>query len=317
MEQCVSKAKSLIGRAKDKDDRGVKKDDYFKVLYSELNIERGHNMRDVHSDAAKEHIHKMFLSIQAGAELPCLDVRFGGDGKIYVVDGECRYHAYGMAIAAGVAIEYIKCMEDRGNDAHRVVKMLTRNQGLNLTPLEAGLGYAKLERQFSWSDAEIASHIGSSVDHVKQLLLLAHANTDVHNYVRSGVVSSHYAIELVRVHGENTGAFIAAGLDKVAQRGGNKLTKAAVSGRALPKKIVHSVVSSVKTFTASLDRGSREALAALEMQPPEALQGKKIEVDASALLALLQANATMAEAEAKQADKIRQKEEAAKQADII
>lgn len=290
----------------------VKKTDLFRVKFGLLKVEPGFNLRDLEEPETKEHIHGIFMTIMNGGEVPPLEVRTDEDGNIWIVDGHCRHAGYGMAIAAGAPIEYIDVLPYRGNDAERVAKMIISSQGKALTPLETAMGYKRLFK-FKWDETQIANYVGRSTEQVKQLLILANANTDVHQFVKRGAISAYTAIDIIRVHGEKSGAFIAQQLAAAQAKGQNKVTTSSIQGRALPKKIVTGLVSSVNVFAERLDNRTRKSLAELENTPEEQLKGKTVEVDAAALLELLRAHSAVDEVQKKQAEKAQAKEAAAKQ----
>lgn len=293
-------------------DGTVKKTDMFRIRYEAIRVEPGFNLRDLNEPDVQEHIRGIYLTIKNGGTVPPLLVRTTSDDEVFVVDGHCRHQAYGMAIADGCPIEYIDVLPTRANDADRVLTVITSSQGKGLKPLELAMGFKLLER-FNMEIAQIAAGSGRTEESVKQLLILAYANTDVHQLVRSGAISAHYAIEIVRAHGDKAGAVIQAQLKTAKDQGKAKLTKSAVHGRALPKKIVTNLVSSVQTFTSRLDRDTRRTLASFENKTPEQLQGKKVEVDAAALMELIRVQSEVDADRAKQADKAKAKEAQSKQ----
>jgi ParB family chromosome partitioning protein len=291
----------------------IKKTDLFRVKYEDLQIEAGFNLRDLKD--AKEHIHSIYQTIIAGGDVPPLYIRLDDQDNTLVVDGHCRHAAYGMAIKAGYPIEWIDVLPFRGNDAERVAKMITSSQSLPLSTLAVALGYKRLIK-FGWENDQVATYVGKSVEHVKQLLILANANADVHKFVRAGSISAYAAIDLLRKHGEKTGEFIEKQAESASAKGKVKVTKGGIEGRALPKKIVTNLMSSVEVFASRLPMETRVILATLEKATDEEVVGKTVTIDAVALLELLRAQAEVDAAKAKQADKQHAKDEAAKQTQI-
>lgn len=293
----------------------VKKTDLFRARYQDLKIEKGFNLRDLTAPDVKAHINSIYTTLMNGGTVPPLDVRVDQDDNIFVVDGHCRHAAYGMAIEAGAPIEWIDVLPTKDNDAGRVTKMITRNQGLGLTPLETAMGYLRLIK-FNWDEKQIANSVGRSEEHVKQLLILANANTDVHQLVRSGAIKAYPAIEVIRKYGDKAGEHIKQQLEAAQAQGKRHVTKSGMNGRALPKKIVSGLVETVQSFTQKLDQNTRRQLAELEAATEDQLKGKTVSIDAAALLELMRAQSAIDAVKAKQAEKAHAAEQAAKQVQI-
>lgn len=272
----------------------AKKTDLFRVKLHDLHVEPGFNLRTEDDDLAA-HIDGICQSIMAGSTVPPLEVRVDDEGKVIVVDGHCRRRAYLKAEELGCEIEWIDVLQFKGNDADRVAKMLTSSMGKPLSPLEMALGYKRLIA-FGWEPEKIASHHGKTRQHVEQLLTLANANSDVHALIKSGAVAAHTALDFVRDHGEKAGSVIEGHLEKAKANGKARVTAGVVRGRALPRKLMVGVVSSIESFASRFDRQEIDALRAM---PQEDLQGRKVEVDAAALLELLQAQDEIAKIKAK------------------
>lgn len=291
----------------------IKRRNMFGVPYDLIKIEKNFNVRDMSSADVKAHVQSIFETIMADGEIPPLLFRIGSKGDVTVTDGQCRYTAYGMAIKAGKDVGLIPGLEDLSDPAGRVKIMLTANQGLRAKPLEIGMGYKRLVDEFNETNETIAASMGCSVESVKQLLILANADARVHDFVKAERISAHEAINLIRVHGEGTADFIENQLEVAKAKGQTKVTKAGMNGRALPKKIVSNLVSTVHTFTQKLDKNVRKELASLEKATPEELKGKTVTVDAAALLELVRMQATIDENAEKQKAKEHAKEGSAKQ----
>lgn len=302
-----------LAAEKDESKKVVKKGDKFSARFSALNIEPGHNERNMHHPKTKAHVVSLFTALMNGGELPPLDVRVDSDDKVWVVDGECRYQAYEMAIKAGCEIDWIDVLHYTGNDAERTQKMLTSNQGLELTPLEIGRGYKRLHKSFGWAIEKIALGSGKSTEHVKSLLILANANTDVHQFVTDDVIGGWEAIDVIKKHGEKAGAYIREQFELNQKIGKSRVTKGSMEGKALPRKIVTDLISSVGTFASHLNNGTRTQLAAMEKMGESELQGKTVEIEVSALLELLRAQGAVDDARNKQLEKSRVAESKASQ----
>ncbi|WP_404995401.1 ParB/RepB/Spo0J family partition protein [Cupriavidus pauculus] len=206
-----------------------------------------------------------------------------------------------------------------GNDAQRVARVLTSEENRKLRPLERALGYARL-RAFGWDNARIAQDVHRTVNHVAQLLQLADAPSKVQAMVSAGQLAADEAVKVVRDHGEEKATQV---LDEAMQRakamGKTKVTGAVLRDKPLPPKVVSGLVGSVDTFMESLSTETRTRLTTLEGDLKK--EGdwpfpRKIEVDAAALLALLQAHAAVGVARQRAAESQRSKEAKAAQASL-
>lgn len=183
-----------------------------------LEVEEGFNARPLNL----EHVAEMSIALQNGAIFPPLEVRVE-EGHIILVDGHHRRAAALDAIAKGFEIKSLDCRQFRGGDADRVAHMITSAGGLPLTPLQLGMQLRKL-LGFGWTEKQIATRIGKSIEHVKNTILLAEANTDVHKAVNAGEVSSTTAAALVKKHGSKAGKVIQDGVAKAKASGKTKAT---------------------------------------------------------------------------------------------
>jgi ParB family transcriptional regulator, chromosome partitioning protein len=198
---------------------GVQKQTQFKVDPRIVEIEPGFNIRDID----REHVDAMKSTLREGEELPPLDVRVDA-GRVIVVDGHHRLTAYIELIAEGYEIAMVEARQFRGNDAGRVLRMLTSSQGLPLTPLQQSAAYKRLTA-FGWSIQDIAARTGKSTAHVQSLLTLASADTAVQNMVASKEVSVTTAVSVVKKHGSKANAVLSE-LSKTAKvNGKTKVTK--------------------------------------------------------------------------------------------
>jgi len=202
----------------------------FAVAPHLLEIEEGFNARPLNPD----HVAEMSLAMRNGATFPPLEVRVD-DGHILIVDGHHRHAAALKAIAEGFEIKALDCRHFRGNDADRVAHMLNSASGLALTPLQLGVQYRKLIG-FGWTEPQIANRRGKSVQHVKDMIQLAEANSDVHQAVNAGEISGTAALKMVKRHGSRAGAVIQQGLEQAKAEGKEKVTPRALARSSGPRK---------------------------------------------------------------------------------
>lgn len=195
----------------------------FAVAPHLLEIEEGFNARPLNP----EHVAEMSLAMRNGATFPPLEVRVD-DGHILIVDGHHRHAAALKAIAEGFEIKTLDCRHFRGNDADRVAHMLNSASGLALTPLQLAIQYRKLVA-FGWTEAQIAGRRGKSVQHVKDMIQLAEANSDVHQAVNAGEISGTAALRMVKQYGSRAGAVIREGVEQAKADGKTKVKPKALA----------------------------------------------------------------------------------------
>lgn len=221
---------SLKVAAEDKNNPSVSKVTSFAVDPLVLKIREGFNARPLN----QEHVDAMALAQRNGAVFPPLDV-YVEDGEIFIVDGHHRLAATLKNIAEGFEIKSLEARHFRGNDADRVAHMLNSASGLALTPLQLGVQYRKLIG-FGWTEEQIANRRGKSKQHVKDMIQLAEANSDVHQLVNAGQISGTAALKAVKQHGSKAGAVIQEGLEQARAEGKEKVTPKALARSSAPRK---------------------------------------------------------------------------------
>ncbi|GGY67872.1 hypothetical protein GCM10007387_57570 [Pseudoduganella albidiflava] len=209
---------------------GVSKVTSFAVAPDLLEVEEGFNARPLDL----EHVAEMSLAYRNGAVFPPLDVRVE-DGHIILVDGHHRRAAALDAIDKGAEVRSLECRQFRGSDADRVAHMITSAGGLPLTPLQAGVQYRKLIG-FGWTEKQVAARVGKTVQHVKDAVLLAEANSDVHQAVNAGEVSSTVAVAMVKQHGSKAGTAIRESLKDAQAAGKSKVTAGTLARQRATKE---------------------------------------------------------------------------------
>ncbi|MEG0082201.1 MAG: ParB N-terminal domain-containing protein [Massilia sp.] len=221
----------------------------FAVAPHLLEIEEGFNARPLNPD----HVAEMSLAMRNGATFPPLEVRVD-DGHILIVDGHHRHAAALQAISEGFEIKALDCRHFRGNDADRVAHMLNSASGLALTPLQLGIQYRKLIG-FGWTEPQIANRRGKSVQHVKDMIQLAEANSDVHQAVNAGEISGTAALKMVKQHGSRAGAVIRESVEQAKAEGKTKVKPKELPGRPHAKVSDKQIIDWL-TKHASINAGS-------------------------------------------------------------
>lgn len=153
----------------------------------------------------------------------CIVKKIDGEDRIYVYEGQHRYHGALLAISEGAPIERLPIVIDEAksvNRANLIIAGVTNNDGEKLTPLELAAAVVELQR-LHVDQATICQRLGITDQTVRDVLLLANAPPELHQLVRSKVVSSTLAIEEIRAHGA----------DKALDRIANAASKAKTSGK--------------------------------------------------------------------------------------
>lgn len=293
-------------------DEAVKKTDLFKVRPSVLVEESGFNLRDYTDPGVIAHIESFADSYTNGRYVPPLLVRVDDNERVVVVEGHCRRRGALLAIERGADVAYLEAVQFRGNNAERVEVMLRSAEGLKLPPLAVALGYLRLLRM-GHTNAMIAEAVGKTPQRVEQMLILATANVDVHDLVRSGQVTADAAIEAARQHREKAGEYLQAMLGAAKGQGKTKVTRGVMRGPSLPPKVLTTVIGSVKSVVERLDKDARRRLAEFERMDATQLQGQTITVDAAALLDLVRAQGAIDDVAAKRESAVREAEAAGAQ----
>lgn len=278
--------KALAGNSQE---TGVKKTDLYKVPPEKLVEEPGFNERDYNDPDVQAQIEAFAQAYAAGRYVPPLAVRIdSATGDIILVDGHQRRRGALLAIERGTTITHLECLPFRGNDADRVVCMLTSSEGLKLKPVGIARGYLRLLRM-GLDVSEIARSVAKTAQHVESMLVLAEANTDVQALVNQGAVSATMAIEVVRKHGDRAGEVLGSKLKEANARGQTKVKPSAIKEwappRALATKLYHSVGSALGQITQSSE--VKQLLADLDTDGAESVAGKTVTVDAGALVELM------------------------------
>jgi ParB-like chromosome segregation protein Spo0J len=293
----------------------IKRADAMRVRYQDLYEEPGFNLRIEDADF-QASIEALADHIEQGAQYPALEVRPRDLGGVFIVDGHRRKRAIGLAIERGAPLAdrdgevWVPIVAFEGNDADRVARVITSAAGRALSPIEVAHGYARL-RAFGWDNTRIAQKVGKTPQHVAQLLILADANSDVQRAVGAGEVSAAEAVKLVRKHGDQAGTVLAG----AAKNARGKVTAGTMQGKALPRKVVDELETSLKWFVGELTSDARVKITQAETNPAQ-YASAEVTISAGALAELVKAAALADGARKHQDERVRENAAKAAQTDI-
>lgn len=211
----------------------------------------------------KEKIQSLADAYKRGDFVPPIVVKVI-DGRVFVREGHRRRRAILLAISQGAEIRRIPVVEVKGDEIAQHLLIATANDGEPLSPLDRAVLYARFSR-WGWSDAEIASRMNRSVEHVRQGLQMLEMPLELKVMIQMREVAAHYALELYREHGgEKTVLLLNEARDAAAAAalpaGGStrpkpaKVTKKMLQKQpALGKKVVSAMHASMLTLTSRLD----------------------------------------------------------------
>lgn len=216
-------------------DQAVGVKDLFMLDPRTIQIEPGWNVRQ-EGPELENHIQALMTSIrEIGVQEP-LTIYVKNDVPI-LTNGHCRLTAVLRLLDEGVEIKAVPCRtEERfASEADRVLAMVTRNSGKNLTPLEMGMVYKRLIG-YGWEVVEIAKKVGQTAQYVEQLLELQAAPAEVVNMVKDGRVAATTAAKVVRKEGTNAAKVLAEAQEVAKKAGKTKVTPKHVEQAPSAKK---------------------------------------------------------------------------------
>jgi ParB family transcriptional regulator, chromosome partitioning protein len=193
----------------------------------------GWNVRD-EGPELQQHIEIIARSIKAigyDQTKPITIVAY--DGGFAVIDGHCRLRATMLAIEWGCEIVAIPVITENKatNEADRVLGMITRNSGRNLTPLEKLKVFKRLAA-FGWSGNAIAEKTGMSIGGVEAIFLLGEATPETHAAIIRGEVSASAVTAAVREHGAERAEEVVDKAIAIAKKNGKAKATGAMVERA-------------------------------------------------------------------------------------
>ena len=178
--------------------------DLWTVPPGEIYYDPRDNVRPLDIDRVR-HLARLIVANGYDRKKPlgCFVRKVGGQDRIFVYEGQHRYHAALMAIQEGAEIDRLPIVIDEAKSVNRVNLIyagITNNDGEKLTPLQLAEKVIELQ-ELGEPNATICTRLNITEQTIRDVLLLANAPAALHKLVRDKVVSSTLAIEEIRTHG--------------------------------------------------------------------------------------------------------------------
>ena len=214
--------------------------DLWTVPPGEIHYDPRDNVRPLDMDRVR-HLASLIVANGYDRKKPlgCFVRKVGGQDRIYVYEGQHRYHAALMAIQEGAEIDRLPIVIDEAKSVNRVNLIysgITNNDGEKLTPLQLAEKVIELQ-DLGEPNATICTRLNITEQTIRDVLLLAHAPAALHKLVRDKVVSSTLAIEEIRMHGGEKALERLQNAAQQAKAGG----KAKVTKKQLDKPAAYKI----------------------------------------------------------------------------
>lgn len=222
--------------------------DAEKMDYFNLHIEPGFNPagRTEEEDEDDEELYAYIVK-HGPMALPQFEVRPREEGGAWIVDGHRRHKQIGRAILAGAiepdkktGLHLIPVRQFNGNDLARLYRVKTSNKKKTLSPLQFAELCRRARDGFNQSVKDIAEGMQCSESAVQQALVLAYANHDVQQMVKTGEVSKTTAIKVVKTKGEAAGNVLKDAQQTARLQGKKKITAKQIEGNT-PADLVRAI----------------------------------------------------------------------------
>ncbi len=208
----------------------AKRADLLKIEATHIHIEPGFNVPET-KEEFEARVEAMIAHRKAGGQFPPVEVRPRDKGGVWLVDGHARLECDKRAFKQGVpgladpkdGKLYLLTIPFIGNDADRVARTITSAEGRTLSQLQLANRY-KLLASFQWTVSQIAAKVGKTDEHVRNILKLAEADTEVQQMVATGKVSASEAVKVIKKHGEGAKTVLKAAVKSAAKAGKKKVT---------------------------------------------------------------------------------------------
>ncbi|MFP3614530.1 ParB/RepB/Spo0J family partition protein [Paraburkholderia sp. SIMBA_050] len=221
--------------------------DLWTVPPDQIHYDPRDNVRPLDQDRVR-HLAELMKANGYDRKKPlgCFVRKVDGQDRIFVYEGQHRYHAALLAIKEGgfakdKEIDRLPVVIDEAKSVNRVNLIyagITNNDGEKLTPLQLAEKVVELQ-EFGESSATICKRLNVTDQTIRDVLLLANAPLTLQELVRSKVVSSTLAIEEIRAHGGEKALERLRTAAEQAKAGG----KARVTRKALAKRAGSSTVA--------------------------------------------------------------------------
>ncbi|QNB10805.1 transcriptional regulator [Paraburkholderia tropica] len=199
----------------------------------------------------KERVRKIADLIKANGydrkkPLGCFVRKVGGEDRIFVYEGQHRYHGALLAISEGYEIDRLPLVIDEAKSVTRanlIYAGVINNDSEKLTPLQLAEQIVELQA-LGEENKTICERLDITDQTIRDCLLLANAPIAIHKLVREQAVTSTLAIEQIRAHGpEKALERLQRGIEAAKATGKAKATKkhveaaSAAPAALAPKKI--------------------------------------------------------------------------------
>ncbi|MDR6481098.1 ParB/RepB/Spo0J family partition protein [Paraburkholderia terricola] len=212
--------------------------DLWTVPPDQIHYDPRDNVRPLDQDRVR-HLAELMKANGYDRKKPlgCFVRKVDGQDRIFVYEGQHRYHAALLAIREGgfakdKEIDRLPVVIDEAKSVNRVNLIyagITNNDGEKLTPLQLAEKVVELQ-EFGESNAAICKRLNVTDQTIRDVLLLAHAPAPLHKLVREKVVSSTLAIEEIRAHGgEKALERLQSAAQQASAEGKAKVTKKALA----------------------------------------------------------------------------------------
>jgi len=219
--------------------------DLWTVPPDQIHYDPRDNVRPLDHDRVR-HLAELMKANGYDRKKPlgCFVRKVGGEDRIFVYEGQHRYHAALLAIKEGgfaenKEIDRLPCVIDEAKSVNRtnlIYAGITNNDGEKLTPLQLAEKVIELQA-LGETNSTICKRLNITDQTIRDVLLLASAPAALHKLVRDKVVSSTLAIDEIRTHGGDKALERLQNAAAQAKAGG----KAKVTKKVLEKPVAHKI----------------------------------------------------------------------------
>lgn len=227
----VARSLDKLHRAKLAD---VRKANQFFAYPKDIHEIPGFNPRDYDRPETQAHIRSLADAYKDGRYVPPITVQVV-NGEICVREGHCRRRGMLLAIKEGADLGQQPMIEFRGDEAEADALVVTSQSGMKLTMLEVAAMYQRMANRGK-TEAEIASLVGKTAQHVRQTLELHTLPDEIKSLIQQGVVSSSMARDYFNEHGMSAIEMLKDGVEVALKSGKSKLMPKDLKKEPIAKK---------------------------------------------------------------------------------